>query len=147
MPNLVNLHERYASQGFDIVGVNLDNDVSAAVSFLEDQGLPWQSIMSEGNDKKNVNAEKLGVETIPFILLVDTEGKVVATHLRGEKIGESLGDMFESDDADVVIEMDDEVDATDADVEAMDSDSGEEGDDQPDTGDQSAAKRLSLIHI
>ena len=109
IPNLINLHERYSSQGFEIVGINLDDDVAAAVNFLEDRELPWVSVMSPGGGEKNVNAESFGVETIPFILLVGDDGKIIASHLRGEQIGEALGDIFESDDADVVIEMDDEV--------------------------------------
>lgn len=131
IPNLINLHERYSSQGFDIVGINLDNEVAAAVNFLEDQALPWESVMSPGDGQQNTNAAELGVETIPFIMLVDDKGKVVATHLRGEKIGEVLGDMFESDDADVVIELDDE------EVESANTDTVE-ADVQPASEDQSA---------
>lgn len=88
MPNVKNLYELYHEQGFEVVGVNLDEDPVSVQQFLRVNHLPWPTIFENGG--QNPLAEKYGISVLPQTFLVDREGKVVATQVMGRKLAEEL---------------------------------------------------------
>jgi thiol-disulfide isomerase/thioredoxin len=64
----------HQGEGFDVVGVNLDEDHEALAQFLDEQKIPWPNLA--GEDGKRL-AEKYGVRIYPTFLLVDRDGKVL----------------------------------------------------------------------
>ena len=72
--------------------------------------LPWVTLLSE-EDGSNPNAERYGVQAIPFVALVGRDGKVAALHVRGPelspKIEEMLGDSLREPPAEDVSGTDD----------------------------------------
>ncbi|MFM7160326.1 MAG: TlpA family protein disulfide reductase [Planctomycetaceae bacterium] len=84
LPNLVRAHERYHSQGFDVVGISRDRGREPLQKFLEQRELPWPQILDV--TRAEPLAEKYGVEAIPFTVLVGRDGLVKATSLRGSQL-------------------------------------------------------------
>jgi peroxiredoxin len=76
MPKLVALHEKLASQGFDVVGVSVDKDTAALEEFLGKNEVPWTNL--SGQEAFDF-AKRLGIRGIPTMFLVDRDGKVLAT--------------------------------------------------------------------
>jgi len=84
MPHLVKLHESYKDRGFDIVGLSIDDKIGTVETFFEQRlekvakvkKLPWTNIV----DPSLEIAFHYGVKYIPFTLLVDREGKVLAVN-------------------------------------------------------------------
>jgi TolA-binding protein len=75
MPALKELWNKYG-RSFTIIGVNLDNNVQNLNAYLADNPLPWPQIFEEGGlDSRPANA--LGILTVPTMILVDQQGKVV----------------------------------------------------------------------
>jgi thiol-disulfide isomerase/thioredoxin len=75
MATLKELFNKYG-RSFTVVGVNLDNDVKDLNAYLADNPLPWPQIFEEGGlDGRPANV--LGILTVPTMILVDAEGKVV----------------------------------------------------------------------
>lgn len=94
MPNVVKLYKECKGKDFEIFGVSLDNNKEAWVNSIEKNGMKWP----QGSDLRGWNSEpaKLcNVSGIPFTVLLDPEGKVIAVNLRGEqlhaKVKEVLG--------------------------------------------------------
>lgn len=95
-PNLREQYEQHHENGLEIIGVNLDSDKDQLKLFYADNDLPWPTIVhfDEGDEpadpsadpKSNPIAERFGVETIPFVILVAPDGKVVALHARGDRL-------------------------------------------------------------
>ncbi len=86
MPNIREVYEAHKDDGFAIVGISLDTTSDAAEKYLETQGIEWPNILSQvasENDAGNDIAGRLGVRAIPSSFLIDRNGKVVATNLRG----------------------------------------------------------------
>jgi thiol-disulfide isomerase/thioredoxin len=96
-PNLREQYAKYHERGFEIVGINLDEDISAMQSVLQSDSLPW--IHARSNDASKLGfatpqAVEFGVEAIPFLMLAGPDGKVLAVHTRGKILNDILGKLF-----------------------------------------------------
>ena len=93
LPNVRLNYEKYHDQGFEVVGVTLDDDLELVANFVEEHKIPWPSLTGEGETKRGFHqpmAEYYGVYAIPQVILLDRSGKVIALNARGEKLGELL---------------------------------------------------------
>jgi len=88
MAVLKDLVEKYGDSGFAVLGVNLDNNAQAMSAFLSENKLPWVQIHEEGGLDSRP-ASELGILTLPTMILVDSEGKVVNRNIgTSELVGE-----------------------------------------------------------
>ncbi len=97
IPNIDANYKKYKAQGFEVVGVNLDDDPQTVVRFLEVQPLPWTTVVSSDQNALGFDhplAVKCGIDAIPFIVLLDRDGKVNALHVRGEKLDQKLAELL-----------------------------------------------------
>ncbi len=88
LPNIRSNYDAYKAKGFEVVGINLDQDRQALSNFLTSQSPPWVTI--RGNEM----AKKCGVEAIPFVILLDQNGVVLDLHVRGQVLGEKLKELL-----------------------------------------------------
>ena len=87
IPNIKLAYEQYREHGFEVVGVNMDDESigSKLPSFLKRHQIPWRNVLGK-HPGTNPNAVRYGVESLPFLVLVDRDGTVAAIHLRGPEI-------------------------------------------------------------
>jgi thiol-disulfide isomerase/thioredoxin len=81
LPELQKVYQRYHGKGFEIVGVNLDNDPAELQAFLGQDPLPWPQVFEEGGMDSRL-ADAFGIISLPTMILVDAEGKVVNRNIR-----------------------------------------------------------------
>ena len=74
------LYAKYGSRKFAVVGVTLDSDKADLVKYLQAKPIPWPQLYEKGGFDGRL-AEELGVLTLPTMLLIDAEGKVVDRNL------------------------------------------------------------------
>lgn len=90
IPNVRKAHDELSGQGFEVVSINLDDkNPEATADFVMKNRFPWQTVRS--SDPQAIGFEtpaaaRIGISAIPFVILVDKEGKVAGLHVRGEKI-------------------------------------------------------------
>lgn len=94
LPGLTKAYEKYRSQGFEILGISLDQkDMAQKVqAFLKDKNMPWAQVY-DGKYWEADIAKLYDVHAIPAAFLVDgNTGKIVASgnDLRGEKLDGTL---------------------------------------------------------
>jgi peroxiredoxin len=94
LPNVIAQYNAYKDKGFEIYGVSLDRDRTAWTSTIERFGMNWIHGWDLADDKQAEVANKYGVTGIPFMLLLDKEGKIIATNLRGEALKEKLAELM-----------------------------------------------------
>jgi len=97
LPNVKAAYEKYHSQGFEVVGISLDDDRDTLLSFLEAEQIPWTNLFSEpinGEPVEPPTAKYYGVTGIPTAILVDREGMVVSLMARGEILTMLLAEQF-----------------------------------------------------
>ncbi len=93
IPKLKKLYSKYNDQGFEIYGVSLDKKRGSWVNAIEKHGMDWVHV----SDLKYFNsaaAQKYKVKSIPFTVLVDREGKIIASGLRGRELVKKIEEVM-----------------------------------------------------
>lgn len=67
---------KYGKDGFTVIGISLDYKKEDLTAFLKKHSLPWTHIYEPGGLDGRL-ANELGVLTLPTMLLIDQDGKVV----------------------------------------------------------------------
>jgi hypothetical protein len=70
---------------FSMISLSLDDEIAAPREFLASRTYAWNQIFL-GNPSQNQVARDYNAHTIPLVILVSPEGKIVARELRGEAI-------------------------------------------------------------
>ncbi len=93
-PNVVNLYKKYKDAGFTVLSVSLDKDKAPWLAAIEKDGLIWPNHVSDLKYWQNEAAKMYQVSSIPFTVLVDKEGNIINTNLRGEQLEQTLHSIF-----------------------------------------------------
>ena len=92
-PNVVKLYDKYHEQGFEILGVSLDNNKSKWTAAIEKDGLEWPHI-SDLKGWQSGPAKIYGVRSIPSTVLLDRDGKIIVRNLRAHQLEGKLKEIF-----------------------------------------------------
>jgi len=94
-PNVVKAYQAFKDKGFTVLGVSLDNEGGRAawLRAIAKDGLTWTQV-SDLKSWNNAVAQAYGVQSVPQNFLLDPQGKIVATNLRGEELQSTLGKLL-----------------------------------------------------
>ena len=93
LPNVKRAYEKYKSKGFEILGVSLDKDRSAWLEAVSKEGLTWPQV-SDLKFWQSEACQIYAVQSIPYTVLIDKEGKIIATDLRGADLDKKLAEVL-----------------------------------------------------
>ena len=88
-PNVVANYNKFKNKNFTILGVSLDEDKTKWLEAIKKDNLNWAHV----SDLKGWNSASVplfGFDGIPYNVLIDPTGKIIATELRGEELGRKL---------------------------------------------------------
>jgi len=92
-PNVVKAYNSFKDKNFTVLGVSLDKDKASWVKAITDDKLTWYHI----SDLKYWNSAAVslyGFDGIPYNVLVNPEGKIIGSNLRGEELERKLGELI-----------------------------------------------------
>jgi peroxiredoxin len=92
-PNIVKQYNAFKDKGFDILGISLDGNKDLWLKAIEADHLTWTEV-SDLNSWKNSAAVTYGVKGIPFNLLLDKDGVIMARNLRAADLENKLKEIF-----------------------------------------------------
>lgn len=95
-PNVVAAYNKYKGKGFEVFSVSLDKVREPWLAAIEQDGLVWKSHVSDLQGWQNAAAMQYGIQSIPFSLLVDRDGKVIDRNLRGAALEQKLAEVLGS---------------------------------------------------
>lgn len=87
-PELVEIYNKYKSEGFEIYGVSLDVNKEQWMNAIEKDNLKW--IHVSDLKKPNKAAKLYGVTSIPDNFLINEKGKIIAQKLSPEELIKKL---------------------------------------------------------
>jgi thiol-disulfide isomerase/thioredoxin len=93
LPNVRKLFAMYHEQGFEVLGINMDNDRGEVKRVVAEWGIQWPSLFHENPEADHWDhpvANKLAIKTLPQMLLVNQEGVVVNVNARGAVLDAEL---------------------------------------------------------
>ena len=93
-PNVVAMYSKYKDKGFEVFSVSLDKDRESWVKAIAKDNLSWPNHVSDLKYWKSAGAVAYGVTAIPFTVLVDKNGRIVAKKLRGEELENKVGELL-----------------------------------------------------
>lgn len=85
MPNVVAAYEKYHEQGFEVIGISLDQREAKLREFIAHNKMPWRQYF-DGLGWENKLAAKYGISSIPATFLIGPEGKIIGRDLRGQAL-------------------------------------------------------------
>lgn len=83
-PSLKQLHADYHKDGFEVIGISLDEERSVVDAFQAKARLPWRLALSKTD--RDATRERFRVVTIPSMFLVDAAGRIQYVDVRGEEL-------------------------------------------------------------
>ncbi|MEO5683438.1 MAG: TlpA disulfide reductase family protein [Chitinophagaceae bacterium] len=95
-PNVVNAYKQFKDKNFAILGVSLDRagEKEKWIKAIHDDQLSWAQV----SDLQYWNSEAVKIfkfEGIPFNILIDPEGKIIAEGLRGAELENKLKEVLQ----------------------------------------------------
>jgi thiol-disulfide isomerase/thioredoxin len=93
-PNLVKAYNMYKDKGFTIFQVSLDKTKEDWVKGIEQDQLGQWTHVSDLKYWNSTVVTLYKIESIPYNLLLDKDGKVIATSLRGERLLTKLAEVI-----------------------------------------------------
>lgn len=93
-PNVVRAYAEYRNFGFEVFSVSLDSKADRWASAIEQDQLTWPNHVSDLKGWRNEAAQEYGINSIPHTMLIDRDGSILATHLRGGALESSLRGIF-----------------------------------------------------
>ncbi len=93
MPNVVKIYSKFKNKGFEIYGVSLDQDKEKWMEAITKDGINWPQV-SDLKYWDNVAAKIYNVQGIPYTVLIDKDGKIIAKNLRGQELEKKIAEVL-----------------------------------------------------
>lgn len=94
IPHMKEIYKKYKSQGVEILSVSIDKKDTDWTKALQEEDMPWAQVCAP-----NAGAEIMKdyqFNGIPYIILIDKEGNILAKNLRGEDINKAIDEALKS---------------------------------------------------
>lgn len=85
IPKVVTAYNQLHKDGFEVIGISLDQDKQRLVDFTKQAGMTWPQYF-DGKGWENAISTRYGIDSIPAMWLVDKKGYVRSTEARGDDL-------------------------------------------------------------
>ena len=92
-PNVVAAYQQFKDKNFTVLGVSLDKEKNAWLDAIKEDRLAWTHISDLKQWESSV-VPLYQIEGIPFNVLLDPQGKIIAKGLRGEELLAKLAEVL-----------------------------------------------------
>jgi len=92
IPHLKEAFEAYNEKGVEFLSVSIDKDGNAWRKAMKEENMPWAQAQAPKAGKDVMKQYQFS--GIPYILVLDKEGKIVAKNLRGKALTDKLEELL-----------------------------------------------------
>ena len=90
---LTKIYQKFKAKGFEIYSVSLDNEKENWLKAIKKDQLPWTQV-SDLKAWNNAASTAYGIKGIPFNVLLDKDGIIIAKNLRGDELMKKLQEIL-----------------------------------------------------
>ncbi|MBS1605956.1 MAG: AhpC/TSA family protein [Bacteroidetes bacterium] len=94
-PNVVAVYRKYHPNGFEIIGVSLDQSETSWKKAIRDDKLAWAQV-SDLKYWNNALVKEYGIQGVPQNFLIDPRGVIIAKGLRGADLEKKLSEIYKN---------------------------------------------------
>lgn len=94
MPNVIATYNKYKNKGFTVFSVSLDEEKTKWQAAIQSWGMTWPDHVSDLKGWKSDLPQLYQFDGIPYTVLINPEGKIIGTNLRGQKLQDKLAQIF-----------------------------------------------------
>jgi thiol-disulfide isomerase/thioredoxin len=94
MPNVITAYNRYKNKGFNVFSVSLDEDKNKWLEGIKSLAMPWPNQVNENKGWNSELPQLYQFDGIPYTVLINPQGKIIGTNLRGQKLLDKLAQIF-----------------------------------------------------
>ena len=95
MKNLRILYNEFAVKGVRFVSISFDDSVEKWKEACEEEQIPWMSLHDKNGWKNSKIRKAMGIQFIPFIVLLDRDGNIIAKNIRRNQLRDKLLEVTE----------------------------------------------------
>ena len=92
------VYEKHKDANFQIIGISLDQSRDKLVGYLEKEGITWPQFF-DGTGWKNRVAQMYGIRAIPHMYLIDGEGVIRKSDVRGHALEPAVAELIQENNA------------------------------------------------
>jgi len=92
-PNVVTAYNQFKDKNFTVLGVSLDRAKEPWLQAIEGDGLTWTQV-SDLKYWESIVVPLYGIEGIPYNVLLDPNGIIIASNLRGPNLQTKLAELL-----------------------------------------------------
>jgi len=95
-PTVIKAVDKYKDKNFTVISVSLEKpgDRNAWVAAIIKDKLTWTQVAALTKEEGDAMRKLYGIQSIPMNYLIDPQGKIVATYLRGEALLKKLEEIL-----------------------------------------------------
>ena len=83
------IYQKHHADGFEVIGVSLDDDQEALDAFIKKKQVPWPQLF-DGKGWESELAQQFGIKAIPAPFLIGRDGNLIAADLRGDDLADAV---------------------------------------------------------
>lgn len=91
MPNVKQTYAKYKNRNFEIIGISLDRSMAPLKSYIKKEGIAWPQYYDNSRSVSNMYQ----VRSIPSTFLIDGEGIIRMTNLRGSALESGVAQLVQ----------------------------------------------------
>lgn len=88
IPHVKEVYEKYNSKGVEVLSVSIDGKKEDWLKALNEEKMPWSQIIAPNSGKEIMKEYQFS--GIPYIILLDRDGKIAAKNIRGDGIDNAI---------------------------------------------------------
>lgn len=85
-PELLKIYNSFNNEGFEILGISIDQDLDAWKTAIKEDGLSWTQVI----DSLRSTTKTYNLNSIPYNLLLNREGQIIAQNVKPIELREIL---------------------------------------------------------
>lgn len=94
IPRMKEYYKKYRDRGVEFLSVSIDSKKDAWIKALDEEKMSWEQVLATNSGNEIMDLYQFS--GIPFIILLDENGKIIAKNLRGEKIETEIEKLLSS---------------------------------------------------
>lgn len=90
MKSLMEYYKEFNGQGVHFMSISLDDTKKAWEKAYTEEAFPWLNTWDKGGWNKSTVRQLFGISQIPFIMVIDKDGKIAAKNVRRNTLREKI---------------------------------------------------------